>query len=260
MSVSYGILSRIFDFLRRICYLSRPAKLKLCEENVLISITGNTVTIRRDAIFDRGWVLWFADGGRFDIPLPAGLPLGTEVTCRSPGIEVDFHGVGPLSVKCNLRKLLETSETPWEGGQRVHLEIISPCATEQLLLFPSGGDGVLNVEGEFVSRTIVVRKNPAFRDVIIRNHRWRRLIPSAEQVSRIILSKNEETQHVQIDRVRTQSRSLPASEAAVQFAYDPADSLRPNEIRADIEEVAIPLSFDHPDAEYKIVLLSEQPQ
>src|SRR2546421_7281912 len=122
MPLPYGLLSRAADLLRRVFYLSRPAKLKLCEENVSITISGNTVTVRRDAIFDRGWVLWFANAGRFDIPLPSGLSLETEVTCRSPGIEVDFHSVGPLSIRCNLRKLLEDSATTWEPGQRVHLE------------------------------------------------------------------------------------------------------------------------------------------
>jgi len=162
-------------------------------------------------------------------------------------------------MKCNLRTLLKASEAAWERGQRVHLEVISSCATEELLLFPNGADGVLDMDGEFVSRTILVRKNPVFRDVLVRNYRWRRLIPGAEQISRIIVSKNDEPQHAQIDRVRTQSRSLPAVEAAAQFTYDPASPLRPNEIRTDVEEVAVPLSFDHPDVEYKIVLLSEQP-
>jgi hypothetical protein len=248
----WGIILKLLGLLGKVTYIFRPGEIKWKTGGGSIFISGNVMTIRHEATFDRGLFLWFVEKGKLEISLQGGLNLASDIIFRNATLEANYHGVGPMGFVCNLRQLEGVPIQNWKAGQSITIEVAGACETSSFLEFPGGKDGVRNSDGQLAKTTFTVRKGRQYSDITIRNYQWRRTLSQGEVT--IHLSKNHSIQdNTLIDFIETDTSSIDAAHAnrTLDGKYSPGDSTA-RRLSSKGIEVAIPLSFETANDEYQI--------
>ena len=235
----------------------RPADLDFQGRPVSISISGDTVEVKLQAIFRKGLVLWFPADGQY-VPSLAGLNLGPSIYCKNTGSDALYEEVLNKGILFDLRSAVDRSRRTthkWRKGELIELELKAPCNTVSLLDFPLSMEGTKEITGDQVITRVKIRKRYESRDVVIRNYRWRRNLMGLLPLQALRLIKNgAEERNTIADIVSTKSTSGPVSSLKV---INPENiETTDNPIFSNLLELSIGLSFDQPDDEYEIIFIS----